>query len=59
MATMKSESWMCTVCGWIYDPAAGEPGQGVAPGTPWDELPDDFVCPECGAAKDQFEKVEF
>lgn len=48
----------CTVCGYIYDPAAGDPDSGVAPGTAFEDLPDDWTCPVCGAAKSEFEKVE-
>jgi rubredoxin len=54
--TMKS--YICGSCGWIYDPAEGLPLQDVMPGTPFEELPEDFVCPECGAAKDQFSPIE-
>ena len=39
-----------------YDPAEGCPDQGIAPGTPWEEVPEDFVCPICGVGKDQFEE---
>lgn len=49
--------WECTVCGWVYDPAEGEPGQNVEPGTSFENMPDDFVCPECGVGKDMFEEV--
>lgn len=49
------EKWTCKVCGYIYDPAAGE--EGVVPGTPFEKLPEDWVCPICGAGKDEFEKV--
>jgi len=49
--------WECTVCGWIYDPAKGDPTQGIQPGTAFDELPEDWVCPECGAPKDMFEEL--
>lgn len=49
--------YQCDVCGYIYDPQEGDPDSGVAPGTPFDQLPDDWVCPICGAAKDQFSKV--
>ena len=52
------QKWVCTVCGYIYDPAAGDPANGVDPDTPFDKVPDDWVCPECGVGKDQFEKVE-
>jgi PAS domain S-box-containing protein len=48
----------CTVCGYIYDPELGDPDGGIDPGTPFEEIPDDWVCPVCGASKDQFEKVE-
>ena len=48
----------CTVCGYIYDPELGDPDNGIKPGTPFEELPDDWVCPVCGASKDQFEKLE-
>ena len=49
---------VCDVCDWVYDPAVGDPDTGIAPGTPFEELPDDFVCPLCGVGKDQFSKVE-
>lgn len=49
--------WECTVCGWIYDPEKGEPSQGIEPGTSFEDLPDDFVCPECGVGKDMFEEL--
>ena len=47
--------YRCTVCGYVYDPEAGDPESGVTPGTSFDDLPDDWVCPECGAEKDLFE----
>jgi rubredoxin len=50
------DKYVCTVCGYVYDPAAGDPDNGVKPGTPFEKLPDDWVCPVCGASKDQFEK---
>jgi len=49
------EKYVCTVCGYVYDPVKGDPDGGIAPGTPFDEIPDDWVCPVCGAAKDAFE----
>lgn len=59
---MKEDSRMskykCTVCGYIYDPAAGDPDNGVAPGTSFADIPEDWTCPVCGAAKSEFEKVE-
>ncbi|MDP2895106.1 MAG: rubredoxin [bacterium] len=50
--------WRCTVCGYVYDPKEGDPEHGVSPGTPFEDLPDDWVCPECGAGKDLFEKLD-
>ena len=44
-------------CGYIYDPATGDPDHGVAPGTPWEAVPADWVCPICGLEKETFEKV--
>lgn len=46
---------VCLVCGWVYDPAEGCPEQGIAPGTAWEDVKDDFICPLCGVGKDQFE----
>ncbi|ERT69714.1 MULTISPECIES: rubredoxin [Cetobacterium] len=50
------EKWRCKVCDWIYDPATGDPDNGVAAGTAWEAVPEDWVCPICGAGKDEFEK---
>ncbi|MFC1991420.1 rubredoxin [Chloroflexota bacterium] len=50
--------YKCTVCGYIYDPALGDPDGDIKPGTPFEELPDDWVCPICGAGKDEFEKLD-
>ena len=52
-----SGKYRCTVCGWIYDPELGDPDGGIAPGTPFEQVPDDWVCPVCGAAKSAFEKI--
>jgi rubredoxin len=52
------EKWECTVCGYIYDPEEGDPDNGISGGTSFEDLPEDWVCPECGAGKDQFEKLE-
>jgi rubredoxin len=49
--------WECIVCGYVYDPAVGDPESGVEPGTSFEVLPDDWVCPDCGAGKDMFEQV--
>ncbi len=51
------EKWKCTLCGYIYDPSKGDPEGGVKPGTAFEDLPDDWVCPDCGAGKEDFEKV--
>jgi len=47
--------YVCTLCGYVYDPASGDPDNNIPPGTPFEQLPDDWVCPVCGASKDQFE----
>ena len=49
------EKYVCTVCGYVYDPEVGDPDNGIAPGTAFEDLPDDFVCPVCGVGKDMFE----
>lgn len=51
------EKYKCLVCGYIYDPAKGDPDNGINPGTSFDALPEDWVCPECGVGKDSFEKL--
>ncbi len=56
MAGQKTK-YRCTVCGYIYDPDTGDPTSGIPPGVEFGSLPDDWVCPECGAGKDQFEEV--
>ena len=48
------KKYVCDVCGYVYDEAAGDPDNGIAPGTKWEDLPEDFVCPLCGVGKDQF-----
>ena len=50
------DKYYCKVCGYIYDPSKGDPKGGISPNTPFTSLPDTWVCPECGAAKDMFEK---
>ena len=57
-AKPKMAKYRCTVCGYIYDPELGDPDGGIKPGTPFEEIPDDWVCPVCGAAKSDFEKEE-
>ncbi|MEA5114917.1 MAG: rubredoxin [Geobacteraceae bacterium] len=51
------DSYRCTICDYIYDPSAGDPPNGVSPGTAFENLPDNWVCPVCGAEKSFFEKV--
>ena len=51
------QKWICTVCGYIYDPAKGDPENGVAAGTSFEDIPSDWVCPVCGASKEDFEKT--
>lgn len=48
--------YVCTLCGYVYDEDEGAPDEGIAPGTKFEDLPESFVCPLCGAGKDQFEK---
>ena len=50
-------SWECISCGYIYDPTVGDPDAGIVSGTAFEDLPDDWVCPQCGVGKDMFEKV--
>jgi rubredoxin len=52
------KKWQCIVCGFIYDEARGLPEEGIPPGTKWDEIPEDWECPECGVGKGDFEMVE-
>ncbi len=56
--SVKVAKYKCSVCGWIYDPELGDQEGGIAPGTPFEKLPDDWVCPVCGAAKSDFERIE-
>lgn len=50
------DRYVCSVCGYVYDPAEGDPDNGVAPGTKFKDLREDWTCPVCGASKDEFEK---
>lgn len=52
------KKYECTVCGYVYDPEKGDPDAGILPGTVFEDLPDDWVCPECGAGKEDFDVVE-
>jgi rubredoxin len=51
------QSWMCVVCGFVYHEAEGWPEEGIAPGTRWIDVPDDWCCPDCGVGKADFELV--
>ena len=51
------DKYECTACGYIYDPEKGDLDSGIAPGTAWEDVPGDWLCPLCGVGKDQFEKV--
>jgi rubredoxin len=55
---IQMDKWECLACGYIYDPAVGDPDNGIPAGTPFEDLPEDWVCPECGAEKDMFQKLE-
>lgn len=48
----------CDVCGYVYDEAEGDPNEGIAPETKWEDLPEDWVCPMCGVGKDEFTLLE-
>jgi rubredoxin len=52
------KKWHCEVCGFIYDEALGIPEDGIVPGTRWEDVPDDWTCPDCGAPKSDFRMVE-
>lgn len=52
------EKFICDICGYVYDPVGGDPGNGVEPGTSFEDIPDDWICPECGVGKDHFSPVE-
>ena len=52
------KKYICVVCGWMYSEADGAPEEGIEPGTYWEDVPDDWVCPDCGAGKSDFEMIE-
>ena len=52
------KKYACSLCGWVYDEATGDPENGIAPGTRFEDLPEDFVCPLCGAGTEDFEVSE-
>jgi len=49
--------YVCTQCGWVYDPEEGDPMHGIDPGTPFEDLPDNYLCPVCGAGKSEFTQM--
>ena len=56
--TETKQLWICTSCGFIYDPDEGDPDGGIPPGTSFDDIPDDWFCPVCGARKQDFEPYD-
>lgn len=52
------DKYVCDVCGYIYNPEEGDASQGIKPGTPFEELPEDWVCPDCGVSKENFSKLD-
>ena len=52
------KKYVCETCGYVYDPEVGDPDSGIAPGTAFEDIPDDWVCPLCGVGKDDFSPVE-
>ena len=54
---IEYQTWMCLLCGWIYDEEKGAPDDGIPPGTRWEDVPVNWTCPECGARKDDFEMI--
>ena len=57
-STQTKQLWVCTSCGFLYDPDEGDPDGGIPPGTPFEEIPDDWFCPVCGARKADFEPYD-
>ncbi len=52
------KKYQCDMCAYVYDPAEGDPDSGVAPGTAWEDVPEDWTCPLCGVGKDQFSPAD-
>jgi rubredoxin len=52
------KNWMCIICGWVYEEEKGAPEEGIEPGTRWEDIPDDWVCPDCAAGKEDFDMIE-
>lgn len=58
LTVSDSKTWLCLICGWLYEEKLGVPEEGIPAGTPWDQVPMNWTCPECGARKEDFEMVE-
>ncbi|XDD47634.1 rubredoxin [Leptospira sp. WS39.C2] len=58
METKEFKIWKCSVCGWIYDEKVGDPSEGFSPGTLWEQIPDEWECPECGVGKADFNMID-
>lgn len=52
------KKWQCAMCGYIYDEELGDPEAGLAPGTRWADVPEDWICPDCGSTKNEFAMIE-
>ena len=57
-ASLEHKTYMCVICGFIYEEEKGLPDDGIPPGTRWEDLPETWTCPDCGASKDDFEMIE-
>jgi rubredoxin len=57
-AVSDSKTWLCLICGWLYVESQGSPENGIPAGTPWEQIPMNWTCPECGARKEDFEMIE-
>jgi len=55
---VEYKTYMCVICGFIYEEEKGLPDEGIEPGTRWEDIPDTWTCPDCGASKDDFEMIE-
>jgi rubredoxin len=58
LAEPRARKWLCELCGLIYDPEEGDPDSGIPPGTPFEDIPEDWMCPICGAEKSDFRAIE-
>lgn len=59
LSSVPFRKFLCLGCGYLYDEALGDPDAGIAPGTRWEDLPDEWVCPDCGTVKSRFKMVEY